>query len=56
MTRRPWWKRSALLTALALIGVALAIYVVWYARVKKIPVTAPTERRGVRAAAKDAIA
>ena len=38
-----------------LIGVALAIYVVWYARVKKIPVTAPTERRGVRAAAKDAI-
>ena len=38
-----------------LIGVALAIYVVWYARVKKIPVTAPAERRGVRAAAKDAI-
>jgi C4-dicarboxylate transporter, DctM subunit len=38
-----------------LIGVALALYVVWYARTKNIPVTAPEERRGVRAAFKDAI-
>ncbi len=38
-----------------LIGIALAIYVVWYARRKNIPVTAPEERRGVRAAFRDAI-
>jgi len=38
-----------------LIGIALAIYVVFYARAKNIPVTAPTERKGVRAALKHAI-
>jgi C4-dicarboxylate transporter DctM subunit len=38
-----------------LIGVALGLYVVLYARRKNIPVTAPEERRGVRAAFKDAI-
>ena len=38
-----------------LIGVALALYVVWYARRKNIPVTAPEERRSVRAAFRDAI-
>ena len=38
-----------------LIGVALALYVVWYARRKNIPVTAPEERLSVRAAFKDAI-
>jgi C4-dicarboxylate transporter DctM subunit len=38
-----------------LIGVALAIYVVAYARKKNIPVTAPTERKRVRAALKDAV-
>jgi C4-dicarboxylate transporter, DctM subunit len=37
-----------------LIGLALAIYVVWYARKKKIPVVAPAERKSVRGALKDA--
>ena len=37
-----------------LIGIALAIYVVWYARHKRIPITAPTERRSFRGALKDA--
>lgn len=38
-----------------LIGFALAIYVVWYARTKNIPVTAPVEHQGRRAIFKDAI-
>ena len=38
-----------------LIGIALAIYVVLYARKKNIPVTAPAERKSVRAAFKHAI-
>jgi len=37
-----------------LIGLALAIYVVWYARKKNIPVTAPADRKPVRVAFKDA--
>ena len=38
-----------------LIGLALAAYVVWYARKKKIPVTAPTERKSLRTTFKEAI-
>jgi len=37
-----------------LIGIALALYVVWYARVKKIPITSPEERKPARVAFKDA--
>jgi C4-dicarboxylate transporter, DctM subunit len=37
-----------------LIGLALAVYVVWYARKRKIPVVAPAERKSVRVALKDA--
>ncbi len=38
-----------------LIGIALAIYVVWYARVEKIPITAPAERKNILAHLKDSI-
>jgi C4-dicarboxylate transporter DctM subunit len=37
-----------------LIGIALAIYVVWYARKKDIPVTAPADRKAVGVALKQA--
>src|SRR3982074_3280073 len=38
-----------------LIGVALAIYVVWYARVEKIPITPPAERKNIVEHLKDSI-
>jgi C4-dicarboxylate transporter DctM subunit len=38
-----------------LIGVALAIYVVWYARVEKIPITPPAERKNIVHHLKDSI-
>jgi C4-dicarboxylate transporter DctM subunit len=38
-----------------LIGVALAIYVVWYAKKKNIPVTEPAQRRSLRVTFKEAI-
>jgi C4-dicarboxylate transporter DctM subunit len=38
-----------------LIGIALGLYVVWYARAKNIPVTQPEERKSMRATFKDAI-
>jgi C4-dicarboxylate transporter, DctM subunit len=38
-----------------LIGIALAIYVVWYARVEKIPITAPAQRKDILAHLKDSI-
>ena len=38
-----------------LIGIALAIYVVWYAKVEKIPITAPVERKDILAHLKDSI-
>lgn len=38
-----------------LIGIALAIYVVWYARVEKIPITAPAQRKHVLVHLKDSI-
>jgi C4-dicarboxylate transporter, DctM subunit len=37
-----------------LIGLALAAYVVWYAHKKNIPVTAPAQRKSLRAALKEA--
>lgn len=37
-----------------LIGLALALYVIWYARKKKIPVVAPMERKSFLVALKDA--
>jgi C4-dicarboxylate transporter DctM subunit len=37
-----------------LIGLALAAYVVWYAHRKNIPVTAPAQRKSLRAALKEA--
>jgi C4-dicarboxylate transporter DctM subunit len=37
-----------------LIGLALAVYVVWYARRKKIPVVANAERKSLRVALKEA--
>jgi C4-dicarboxylate transporter DctM subunit len=38
-----------------LIGIALAIYVVWYAKKKNIPVTEPAQRRSFRVTFKEAI-
>ena len=38
-----------------LIGVALALYVVWYARVQKIPITAPAQRKDIITHLKDSI-
>ncbi len=38
-----------------LIGIVLSIYVVWYARVKKIPITAPAQRKDILAHLKDSI-
>jgi C4-dicarboxylate transporter, DctM subunit len=38
-----------------LIGIALAIYVVWYARVEKIPITAPVKRKDIIVHLKDSI-
>jgi C4-dicarboxylate transporter, DctM subunit len=38
-----------------LIGIALAIYVVWYARVEKIPITAPVQRKHILVHLKDSI-
>jgi C4-dicarboxylate transporter DctM subunit len=38
-----------------LIGIALAIYVVWYARVEKIPITPPAERKNIVEHLKDSI-
>jgi C4-dicarboxylate transporter, DctM subunit len=38
-----------------LIGIALAIYVVWYARVEKIPITPPAERKNIVHHLKDSI-
>jgi C4-dicarboxylate transporter, DctM subunit len=38
-----------------LIGIALAIYVVWYARVEKIPITPRAERKDIVAHLKDSI-
>ena len=38
-----------------LIGVALALYVVWYARVQKIPITAPAQRKDIMTHLKDSI-
>jgi C4-dicarboxylate transporter DctM subunit len=38
-----------------LIGIALGLYVVWYARAKNIPVTQPEERKSMRSTFKDAI-
>ena len=38
-----------------LIGIALAIYVVWYARVENIPITAPAQRKDIIVHLKDSI-
>jgi C4-dicarboxylate transporter, DctM subunit len=38
-----------------LIGIALALYVVWYARVEKIPITAPAQRKDILTHLKDSI-
>src|SRR5262245_53540049 len=38
-----------------LIGLALAAYVVWYARVEKIPITPPAERKNILTHLKDSI-
>jgi len=38
-----------------LIGIALAIYVVWYARVENIPITAPAQRKDILVHLKDSI-
>jgi C4-dicarboxylate transporter DctM subunit len=38
-----------------LIGIALAIYVVWYARAKSIPITAPAQRKDILTHLKDSI-
>ena len=38
-----------------LIGIALAIYVVWYARVENIPITAPAQRKDIISHLKDSI-
>jgi C4-dicarboxylate transporter DctM subunit len=38
-----------------LIGIALGIYVVWYARAKNIPVTQPADRKSKRTTFRDAI-
>jgi C4-dicarboxylate transporter, DctM subunit len=38
-----------------LIGIALAIYVVWYARIEKIPITAPASRKDIVVHLKDSV-